>query len=378
LGATQNAINVQGCTIESNAGTGIFIEPGSTVLIQGNFFEHNCTTGHVFTTPSITVKSDIITNGGASTTVLSWGSYGRGLIIEGNFVAPTATHTSFIYSGGWDNVRISGNRCNITNPTALLSFYNSPTYSYLTSNIVTNNNSDFTKNYDFTFIDAFRYASAYNIINNKVNTSNLANTDIKNWTAVLEAPAGTWSRASVALINHPLETVWELNHATSSSLWGYSVTDTDYPDREGKYYVFGVYVRTELGSTSQGAVIYAGDGVNTASYLATTAWRFMSGMFKWTGTGATLTFAVRKIGANGSIYISKPMLFEVGAGLSNVLKYMPDITRQFYGTAAPTTGTWADGDIVWNSAPATGQPMGWVCTTPGGAGTFVFTAMANL
>lgn len=46
------------------------------------------------------------------------------------------------------------------------------------------------------------------------------------------------------------------------------------------------------------------------------------------------------------------------------------------GTAAPTTGTWLRGDIVWNTAPAAGGTPGWVCTTAGTPGTW--KAMANL
>lgn len=44
--------------------------------------------------------------------------------------------------------------------------------------------------------------------------------------------------------------------------------------------------------------------------------------------------------------------------------------------AAPTTGTWRVTDIVWNSAPASGQPAGWICTVAGTPGTW--KAMANL
>jgi hypothetical protein len=47
-----------------------------------------------------------------------------------------------------------------------------------------------------------------------------------------------------------------------------------------------------------------------------------------------------------------------------------------YGTAAPTTMTWAVGDICWNTAPASGQPTGWICTTGGTSGTW--KPMANL
>ena len=41
------------------------------------------------------------------------------------------------------------------------------------------------------------------------------------------------------------------------------------------------------------------------------------------------------------------------------------------GTAAPTTGTWAVGDTVGNSAPTAGGVVGWVCTVAGTPGTWV-------
>lgn len=48
----------------------------------------------------------------------------------------------------------------------------------------------------------------------------------------------------------------------------------------------------------------------------------------------------------------------------------------FYGDAAPTGGTWIVGDIVFNNAPAIGNPIGWSCTVAGTPGTWV--AWANL
>lgn len=47
-----------------------------------------------------------------------------------------------------------------------------------------------------------------------------------------------------------------------------------------------------------------------------------------------------------------------------------------YGSAVPTTGAWIVNDRVFNSAPAAGQPEGWVCTVAGTPGTW--KAMANL
>jgi hypothetical protein len=40
------------------------------------------------------------------------------------------------------------------------------------------------------------------------------------------------------------------------------------------------------------------------------------------------------------------------------------------GVAAPTSGTWAVGDIVYNSSPEAGGNMGWVCTGAGTPGTW--------
>jgi hypothetical protein len=44
--------------------------------------------------------------------------------------------------------------------------------------------------------------------------------------------------------------------------------------------------------------------------------------------------------------------------------------------AAPSAGTWAVGDIVFNSTPSVGQPKGWQCTAAGTPGTWV--SMGNL
>jgi hypothetical protein len=45
--------------------------------------------------------------------------------------------------------------------------------------------------------------------------------------------------------------------------------------------------------------------------------------------------------------------------------------KWFYGTAAPTTGTWAVGDRMIHSTPAVGQPKAWCCTVAGTPGTWV-------
>ncbi len=46
-------------------------------------------------------------------------------------------------------------------------------------------------------------------------------------------------------------------------------------------------------------------------------------------------------------------------------------TRVHRRSAAPTTLAWGVGDIVYNTAPASGTPMGWICTVAGTPGTWV-------
>ena len=46
------------------------------------------------------------------------------------------------------------------------------------------------------------------------------------------------------------------------------------------------------------------------------------------------------------------------------------VARHGAMTAAPTAGTWAKGDFVWNSAPSSGSFIGWVCTASGTPGTW--------
>jgi len=57
-----------------------------------------------------------------------------------------------------------------------------------------------------------------------------------------------------------------------------------------------------------------------------------------------------------------PFGFWIGGGANG--------RQQTNGTAAPTTGEWSRGDIVWNRSPSPGGFVGWVCTTGGTPGTW--------
>jgi hypothetical protein len=91
------------------------------------------------------------------------------------------------------------------------------------------------------------------------------------------------------------------------------------------------------------------------------------GIYDWTAAamrlrvyaGTGLVEALKGLRVTGDkLYPPKTDLTSQGAGL-------------YYGAAAPTSGTFVIGDRVFNSAPAVGQPKGWICTVSGTPGTWV-------
>jgi hypothetical protein len=51
-----------------------------------------------------------------------------------------------------------------------------------------------------------------------------------------------------------------------------------------------------------------------------------------------------------------------------VMSDLRGMRRECWGAAAPTAGTWYQGDVVRNNTPLPSGTMGWVCTTPGTPG----------
>lgn len=126
------------------------------------------------------------------------------------------------------------------------------------------------------------------------------------------------------------------------------------------------------------------DNLNNNNYEVFDILNFNESYFTWNigyngGISAiNITGKYNAITAGRASAISKGMpLFANGLWLG-----FGSTARQVTnGTAAPTTGQWARGDIVWNTAPSAGGSMGWMCTTTGdfaGSPTPVFKAMPNL
>jgi len=89
---------------------------------------------------------------------------------------------------------------------------------------------------------------------------------------------------------------------------------------------------------------------------------------------------IRYINSAATLYTAKGLtgpVFQNGYGVRNVGDTVGTAKARLLGTAAPVSGTYEVGDIIYNSAPAAGGTIGWVCTTAGTPGTWkTFGAIA--
>jgi hypothetical protein len=101
-----------------------------------------------------------------------------------------------------------------------------------------------------------------------------------------------------------------------------------------------------------------------------------------TVVGNSANSAGRMSAGAGNIVLNNAMAFNTTSGnwWEGGGRYTaPDNTysrSMIWFAAAPTTGTWTRGDIVFNNAPSVGSPKGWQCTVAGTPGTWV--SMGNL
>ena len=55
-----NSVHIHGCTIESNQKGGVYAGSVRALTIEDNYFESNASVGETFTTPAVTVKTNIL------------------------------------------------------------------------------------------------------------------------------------------------------------------------------------------------------------------------------------------------------------------------------------------------------------------------------
>jgi hypothetical protein len=121
-------------------------------------------------------------------------------------------------------------------------------------------------------------------------------------------------------------------------------------------------VSTQFTSTlAAGDVIYVtGETARTVSTVPSNTSLTVSVAFSTTGSGKTLT---KKTPTGTTVYVTNVQMWTGGRPTTPA-----QLQETYRATAAPTTGTWATGDLVDDSTAAT---QGWQCTSGGTSGTWI-------
>lgn len=103
-------------------------------------------------------------------------------------------------------------------------------------------------------------------------------------------------------------------------------------------------------------------------------------------TSIAVTVSYRHDGTNTGMYIAEPCLRKNTTGPSGYVAANNEFddyvvlsgNKIQFGSAAPTSGTYIQGDIVFNTGAAASGKVGWVCVTAGAPGTWkTFGVISN-
>lgn len=363
---------VSGCTIEQCKKGGIWLNFVPGAHIQG-YFEGNAVTGHTYTTPAVTVKADILLNGSGNDTDMD-GSYPcSGVVIEACTTAPRVTSNAFVWNAGGVDVSLKGCYSNAPSyVSALVEHYRD---IYKGTNVKVEHCSTFAtqvSEYGATTNINNTYAASVEVRNpsDMMARRNYANTDLNTWTNLAAGTAGTYRRSTTAaLYTWKNQNVWEFNSTVAGTghTFGYTITATDFPELVGKQVWLGMWVYI----TDADCYLRPHCSVQTFNDNPTTVstWKRLSVSITWPASG-TLDFGIVKKGPNtGTVYFTAPMICPLGVPGDEAIALTPK-SKQWYGIAVPSAGTWTVGDRVVNSVPTVGQPKAWSCTAAGTPGTW--------
>jgi hypothetical protein len=163
-------------------------------------------------------------------------------------------------------------------------------------------------------------------------------------------------------------TVFEITGANNTDYFGITLDMSQHPELAGKL----CYLACEfmLSEGKGNCSLWMNDKQLTDSYTGGTGtWRTTRMLYE-SPTSGLVKFGVAKISDNSNsvLSVSRVVLTALGTRMDEFFKH-PTIPR-WSSPAAPTTGTWSVGDIVYNSKPAPSSPIGWVCVAAGSPGTW--------
>lgn len=98
--------------------------------------------------------------------------------------------------------------------------------------------------------------------------------------------------------------------------------------------------------------------------------QFNGNTIEVSGTPANADYIVYIGGAATNIDISNNSHNNTALEVSNAGGYINPLRKIDYGSAAPTSGPWVQGDIVFNTGATASGTVGWVCVSSGSPGTW--------
>jgi hypothetical protein len=366
-------ISIHGCTIESNKICGVYAVGCNGFNYIGNYHEGNATTGYAFTLPAArTVHSDIILNGSATPTTRGSAYPVSGAVIEGCWFSGPVSSTGCITLGGVSGLTVANNAFYAASALDILGCTLLGDGSCGVTGLKMYGNTGEGKSVgfvDFTTNVAPSVGHDWDI--DKVSKKNYFHHDVlANVTISSNANPAVPAKSAT---NRNNEDVWEFPAvAGTTDVYGKVISVTDHPELANQWVCLSAEVKIGGSAATQAVVLAAiGIGLSTDGYFASNAWITVSFVFKMPASG-TVGVGFLKIGGNNIISVYRPLLTLVGAKRDDFFRAIdgPNYIRR-EATAAPTVGTWAVGSSVWNSVPATGQPVGWSCSVAGTPGTWV-------
>jgi parallel beta-helix repeat protein len=318
---TNNFIeNILGSVTGNSSGAGIYIVGAGGVVIEGNTIRNCCqqTNNRSLTPGAIGING--INIGLAP------------VVISNNNIADTNYYDCINISSSSAGAIINSNQMtmNLGNSTGF------PVYINAASNVTVNANS-ITQNTNLGR-GIYIYANDADIGNHIITNNNIKGGN----TSQIETYCEAGYFITNAIISNNL-----LTECSSS----------------GNPLKFGTNSRTFVVTGN-----YAKADTQVAVYQSnSTNFRYANNFFFTTGTNP-----IQFVGTNTGTYFDKTNTQSNSLGsASQVLNQGTGAIVEIQGNAAPTTGTWAVGDAVWQNVPVVGQPKGWRCTVAGTAGTWV-------
>jgi hypothetical protein len=384
------AVHFNTCLVEGNGAGGIFIGPSQSIFVDNCYFEANASTGYTYLSPTtFNVKADIVIGGAASDTTIA-AAFPVNVTVSNCFLSPTAGQECFIFGNGADGLIVENNKNNTSAPVFpdLVRYFGSTNTAPGAAafggpnNLSMRNNINFGKQVNIVNFPYGAMSYSTRLLSVLIDTAqkqNLVNIELNRWVNVSSGSggSGTWQRSSTAFPFNPSVPVWEIDatgFSGSSNVYGFSINAAEYPQYHGKFMVFAMWVKKNAAGAVSSPVVFGATKADTGSFNANTDWIFTNVTFEMPTSG-TLLFGVNKSGAADTIQAACPVFCELGADIKALYGAIGN-QIQFYGTAAPTVGTWKRGDIVFNITPSAAGTPGFVCVTAGTPGTWA--SMANL